>query len=315
MQNKKCAWSGVFPAATTAFRRDQSVDLEGTARHLDRLVRAGVHGLVVLGTVGENHSLEPEEKRDVLRAAVDAAAGRVPVLAGVAQNTTAQACRFARDAEKLGADGLMVLPAMVYKADPRETVVHFRAVGRETALPVLCYNNPPSYGIDLTPEMFAELASEKTLVAIKESSDDPRRLTDLVILLGDRYVLFGGVDDLLLESVVLGARGWVSGLVNAFPEETLLLWDLASRGCYDQALTIYRWFTPLLHLDTHPKLVQYIKLAMAETGLGAETTRAPRLPLEGAEREQILKIVRRAIKTRPAGVKGRTNGRAVARAR
>lgn len=308
-------WKGVFPAATTAFTRGQAVDLEATAAHYDALVRAGVHGLVVLGSVGENSSLEGEEKRKVLRAAVRAVGGRVPVLAGVAQNTTAQACRFARDAEKLGADGLMVLPAMVYKADSRETVAHFRAVARASGLPILCYNNPPSYGIDLTPGMFEELAGEKTLVAIKESSDDPRRITDLANALGDRYVLFGGVDDLVLESVVLGARGWVSGLVNAFPEESLLLWDLATRGCYDQALKIYRWFTPLLHLDTHPKLVQYIKLAMAKAGRGTETTRAPRLPLEGAERQRILKLVRRALETRPAGSKGSRNGRANAKAR
>jgi dihydrodipicolinate synthase/N-acetylneuraminate lyase len=305
-------WKGVYPAATTAFRKDQSVDLDATTRHLDRLVRAGVHGMVVLGSVGENQALLAEEKRDVLRAAVGAIGGRVPVLAGVAENSTLQACRFARDAEKLGADGLMVLPAMVYASDPAETVAHFRAVARATGLPILCYNNPPSYGVDLTPEMFEELAPEKRLVAIKESSDDPRRITDLVNRLGDRYVLFAGVDDLILESVVLGVAGWISGLVNAFPRESLLLWDLATHGCYDQALTIYRWYTPLLHLDTHPKLVQYIKLAMAETGLGNEVTRAPRLPVGGAERTRILKIIRRAIATRPQGSR---NGRAKARTR
>jgi len=301
----KIPWKGVFPAATTAFARDQTVNLAGTAAHCDAMVRAGMHGLVLLGTVGENHSLEYPEKLDVLRAAVDAAGGRVPVLAGVAQNTTAQACRFARDAERIGADGLMVLPAMVYKADPRETVAHFRAVARASGLPILCYNNPPSYGIDLTPGMFEELADEQTLVAIKESSDNPRRITDLLNALGDRYVLFGGVDDLVLESVVLGAQGWISGLVNAFPEESLRLWDLATRGLYEQALPLYRWFTPLLHLDTHPKLVQYIKLAMVETGLGNEITRTPRLPLEGEERERILKIIRCAIVTRPPGKKTR----------
>jgi 4-hydroxy-tetrahydrodipicolinate synthase len=309
----KTNWKGVYPAATTAFARDQTVDLAASAAHCDALVRAGMHGLVVLGTVGENHSLEYPEKLDVLRAAVDAVDGRVPLLVGVAQNTTAQACRFARDAETIGADGLMVLPAMVYKADPRETVAHFRTVARASDLPILCYNNPPSYGIDLTPEMFEELAGEKTLVAIKESSDNPRRITDLINALGDRYILFGGVDDLLLESVVLGAQGWISGLVNAFPEESLRLWDLAIRGRYDQALPIYRWYTPLLHLDTHPKLVQYIKLAMAETGLGNEITRAPRLPLEGKEREEILKIIRRAIATRPSGKKA--NARLKAKAR
>jgi 4-hydroxy-tetrahydrodipicolinate synthase len=295
----KVNWKGVYPAATTAFSADQKLDLLATAAHCDALIRAGMHGLVVLGTVGENHSLEFPEKLDVLRAAVDAAHGRVPVLAGVAQNTTAQACRFARDAEKLGADGLMVLPAMVYKADPRETVAHFRAVARASGLPILCYNNPPSYGIDLTPGMFEELADEDTLVAIKESSDNPRRITDLFNVLGDRYVLFGGVDDLLLESVMLGAKGWISGLVNAFPEESLRLWELAVQGRYEEALPLYRWYTPLLHLDTHPKLVQYIKLAMAETGLGNETTRAPRLPLEGEERARILKLIRHAIATKP----------------
>jgi len=297
----KVNWKGVYPAATTAFAPDQTLDLEATAAHCDAMIRAGIHGLVVLGTVGENHSLEYEEKLDVLRAAVEAAGRRVPILAGVAQNTTAQARRFARDAEKQGADGLMVLPAMVYKADPKETVAHFRAVARASGLPILCYNNPPSYGIDLTPAMFEELADEETLVAIKESSDDPRRITDLLNALGDRYVLFGGVDDLVLESVVLGAQGWISGLVNAFPEESLRLWDLATRGRYEEALPLYRWYTPLLHLDTHPKLVQYIKLAMAETGLGNEITRAPRLPLVGEERERILRIIRRAIESRPGG--------------
>lgn len=297
----KPAWKGVLPAVTTAFTKSGALDLAGTARHVDRLVRVGVHGIVALGTVGENHSLEMEEKRRVLRAAVRASAGRVPVLAGVAQNTTDQACRFVRDAERLGADGLMVLPPMVYRTDARETVAHFRAVARASGLPILCYNNPPSYGVDLTPEIFEELSDEKTLVAIKESSDDPRRITDLVNLLGDRYLILGGVDDLVLESVVLGAEGWISGLVNAFPEESLLLWDLATHGCYEEALPIYRWFAPLLHLDTHPKLVQYIKLAMAETGWGNGHSRRPRLPLEGAERSRILGIIRRAIRTRPAG--------------
>lgn len=294
-------WKGVFPAATTAFRPDESLDLAATARHAGALVSAGVHGLVAVGTVGENHALDYAEKLDVLRAAVEAAAGRVPVLAGVAQNTTALACRFAADAQKAGAAGLMVLPAMIYPADARENVAHFRAVARATPLPVLCYNNPVSYPVDLTPALFAELADEPTLVAIKESSNDPRRLTDLANLLGDRYLLFAGVDDLLLESAVLGCTGWISGLVNAFPEESLRLWDLASNGRFVEARALYRWFTPLLHLDTHPKLVQYIKLAMAETGMGTETCRAPRLPIEGEERARILDVVRRALASRPAG--------------
>ncbi len=228
----------------------------------------------MLGTVGENCSLDYVEKRDVVRVAFAQAAGRVPVLAGVAECTTALACRFAADAQGDGADGLMVLPAMVYKSDPRETIAHFRAVARATDLPILCYNNPVSYGVDLTPEMFAELADEPTLAAIKESSENVRRITDLKNRCGDRYVLFCGVDDLVLESVLLGAVGWVAGLVNAFPEESLLLWNLATSGRFDEAIRLYRWFAPLLHLDTRVKLVQCIKLAMAETGRGAETGRA-----------------------------------------
>jgi 4-hydroxy-tetrahydrodipicolinate synthase len=293
------AWRGVFPAATTQFHPDQSLDLEGTSRHLETLLRAGAHGMIMLGTVGENCSLEPGEKRAVLRAAVEQLRGRVPVLTGVAECSTKLACRFAEDAQKLGVDGLMVLPAMVYKSDPRETLAHFRAVAAATDLPIMCYNNPVSYGVDITPAMFAELADQPRFVAIKESSENVRRITDLKNVCGDRFLLFCGVDDLVLESVLLGVVGWVSGLVNAFPEENRLLWDLATAGRYDEALKVYRWYTPLLHLDTHVKLVQYIKLAAAECGHGTETVRAPRLPLVGREREEILALVRQAIRTRP----------------
>ena len=300
MSNLKTNWAGVFPAATTQFHDDQSLDLDGTARQLDVLVRAGVHGLVLLGTVGENCSLEYAEKLAVLRKAVEAVAGRIPVLTGVAECTTALACRFAADAQKAGVDGLMVLPAMVYKSDSRETLTHFRAVAKATDLPILCYNNPVSYGVDVTPEMFADLADEPRFVAIKESSENVRRITDLKNRCGDRYVLFCGVDDLVLESVVLGAVGWVSGLVNAFPEESRLLWDLATAGKYEEAVQIYRWYTPLLHLDTHVKLVQYIKLVAAETGHGSEMVRSPRLPLAGKEREAIQALARQAIRARPS---------------
>jgi 4-hydroxy-tetrahydrodipicolinate synthase len=292
-------WQGVFPAATTQFKSDLSLDLAATAAHLEKLIAAGVHGLIMLGTVGENCSLEYAEKLDVLRTAVRQAEGRVPVLTGVAECTTALACRFAADAQKAGAAGLMVLPAMVYKSDPRETLAHFRAVAKASDLPIMCYNNPVSYGVDITPAMFADLADEPKFVAIKESSENVRRITDLTNTCGDRYQVLCGVDDLVLESIVLGAVGWVSGLVNAFPAENRLLWDLAKAGRYDEARAVYRWYTPLLHLDTHVKLVQYIKLAMAETGMGSETVRAPRLPLAGEERERILKIIRDAIKTRP----------------
>src|SRR4051812_41381524 len=294
-------WRGVFPAATTEFHPDYSLDLPATAKHIDAMIRAGVHGMIALGTVGENCSLEYREKLDVIRAAREVIGGRVPLLTGVAECTTATACRFAADAQKAGVDGLMVLPAMVYKADGREAMAHFRAVGRATDLPVMIYNNPVSYSVDVTPAMFADLADEPRFVAIKESSENVRRITDLRNVCGDRYMLFAGVDDLALESVMLGATGWVSGLVTAFPAENRRLWDLATAGKYDEALKVYRWYTPLLHLDTHPKLVQYIKLANAECGLGSETTRPPRLPLEGTEREEVLGIIRKAIRTRPAG--------------
>jgi 4-hydroxy-tetrahydrodipicolinate synthase len=292
-------WKGVFPALTTQFRGDQSLDPDATMRHVDRLIAAGCHGVIMLGTLGENLSLEAEEKRAVIAAAVKTVAKRVPVLAGVAETSTALACRFAADCRKLGADGLMVLPAMVYKSDPRETVAHFRAVAQAGGLPVMIYNNPVSYGVDVTPEMFAELADEPRLVALKESSDDVRRVTDIVNRVGDRYVLFCGVDDLYLESALLGVVGWVAGLVNAFPEETVRLYELARDKRWEEALAIYRWFAPVLHLDVSVKLVQYIKLAQSMTGLGAETVRAPRLPLAGAERERVSEIIRHAIATRP----------------
>jgi 4-hydroxy-tetrahydrodipicolinate synthase len=298
-------WSGVFPAATTAMRPDESVDLAATAAHLDALVRAGARGLIVLGTVGENGSLEPGEKLDVLRTAVLAAARRVPVLAGVAENSTRSACRFARAAREAGADGLMVLPAMIYRSDPRETTAYFRAVAAATDLPILAYNNPVAYGVDITPDMFAGLADAGTIVAIKESSENVRRITDLINAVGDRYVLFNGVDDLALESATAGAAGWVAGLVNAFPAESVLLWELAAAGRLAEARRLTRWFMPLLHLDAHGKLVHYIKLAMAETGMGTETVRAPRLRIEGEERERILGIIREAIRTRPDGAEFR----------
>jgi 1-pyrroline-4-hydroxy-2-carboxylate deaminase len=292
-------WQGVFPAATTQFQLDQSLDVPATMTHIDKMIEAGIHGLIMLGTVGENCSLLYEEKLEVLRATVRHVGRRVPVLSGVAEYSTALACRFAADAQKIGLDGLMVLPAMVYKSDPRETITHFRAVARSTSLPIMVYNNPVSYSVDITPEMFVELADQANLVAIKESSENVRRITDLKNLCGDRYILFCGVDDLVLESILLGAAGWVSGLVNAFPAENRLLWDLATSGRWDEAREVYRWYTPLLHLDTHVKLVQFIKLAQQECGLGSELVRAPRLPLTGEERERVLAIIRRGIATRP----------------
>jgi 4-hydroxy-tetrahydrodipicolinate synthase len=274
--------------------------LDATARHLEVLLDSGVTGLIMLGSLGENQSLAPEEKRRVVEMAVGVAGSRVPVLTGVAENSTDLACRYVRDCEKLGAHGFMLMPAMVYKgADPRETLAHFRAVAQATGLPIMIYNNPISYGNDITPEMFAELADVKNFVALKESSGNTRRLTDLRNTVGDRYILFTGVDDLVLESAILGVEGWVAGVGLAFPNENQYLWELTRRGEWEKAREIYRWFTPLLHLDTHPKFVQYIKLAIQECGLGAEWVRAPRLPLAGEERQQILKVIRDGIAKRP----------------
>ncbi len=295
----KITWKGVFPAVTTQFRQDQSLDLDATAKHIDALIDSGVSGLVMLGSLGENTALDPEEKRRVMELAIKTSAGRMPVLSGVAENSTAAACRYAREMERLGLDGLMVLPAMVYKADARETIAHFRAVARSSGLPILCYNNPIGYGVDITPAMFAELADEKTLIAIKESSGDTRRITDIFNAVGDRYAIFSGVDDLILQSILLGAVGWIAGVGLAFPRENQYLFDLAISGQWEKARQLYRWFTPLLHLDIPIKFVQYIKLAIQECGLGSEWVRAPRLPLVGAEREQILAIIRKGIETRP----------------
>lgn len=295
-----CDWRGVFPAVTTQFTEDFRVDIPATLKHIDAMLLAGIHGLVMLGTVGENCSLEHREKLDLLNAVCQHISGRVPVLTGVAEYTTQLACRFANGAASAGVDGLMVLPAMVYKSDARETIAHYRTVARSVSLPIMCYNNPVSYSVDITPAMFAELADEQNLVAIKESSEDVRRITDIKNLLGNRFRLFAGVDDLFLECMLLGTEGWISGLVNAFPAENRALWDMVTAGDWTGAVELYRWYTPLLHLDTHVKLVQYIKLAMAECGLGTETVRPPRLPLTGTERDEILGIIRAAIATRPA---------------
>ncbi len=293
------SWRGVFPAACTQFKEDFSLDTPATLKHIDAMLKAGVHGLVMLGTVGENNSLEPAEKIELLTAVVAHVNKRIPVLTGVSELTTKRAVQFAVDAQKAGVDGLMVLPCMAYKADQREAVSHFRAVAAATDLPVMIYNNPVSYGVDILPETFTQLADVKNIVAIKESSDNPRRITDIKNAVGDRFLLFCGVDDLVMESYVLGVQGWISGLVNAFPGENRLLWDLLEAGKFEEARRVYAWYTPLLHLDTFVKLVQYIKLASAECGYGNEITRPPRLPLVAEERDRIVAMVRKAIATRP----------------
>jgi len=258
-----------------------------------------VNGIICMGTVGENCSLSAPEKRNLMSAVKEAAAGRVPVLSGVAENTCALAAQYARDAEKIGIDGLMVLPAMVYKSNRRETLHHYRTVAHATGLPIMVYNNPVSYGVDITVDMFGELADLPNIVAIKESTEDTRRFTELRRAHGDRFVLFGGVDDIVLESLLLGATGWVSGLTNAFPRESVALFALAKAGRHAEALAIYRWFMPLLRLDTIPTLVQCIKLAEQLMGRGSEMVRAPRLCLDGAERAWVEGLVREAVATRP----------------
>jgi 4-hydroxy-tetrahydrodipicolinate synthase len=297
---KKPHWQGVFPAITTQLHKDGSLNIDATAAHADALIQSGVSGLVFLGSLGENQTLTGEEKRTLMGEMVKTVFGRVPVLSGVAESSVAEAVRYARDLETLGADGYMLMPPMIYKSpDARESLYHFRTVARSTGLPVMIYNNPISYGHDITPELFAELASEKNFVALKESSGNPRRITDLHRVVGDRYALFTGVDDLALESAILGIDGWVAGTGIAFPKENQYLWDLTRAGKWAEALEIYRWFTPLLHLDVHPKFVQYIKLAVQETGLGKEWVRAPRLTLTGAERKSVLKIIHDGIAARP----------------
>ena len=293
-------WQGVFPAITTQMHKDGSPDLTATAHHAEVLIKSGISGLVFLGSLGENQSLTAEEKRGVMQAMIEAVAGRVPVLSGVAESSCLEACRFVKDCEKLGADGFMLMPPMIYKTpDTRESLAHFRTVAKATGLPIMIYNNPISYGHDITPELFAELADQKNFVALKESSGNTRRITDLHNTVGNRYAIFTGVDDLALESAILGIDGWVAGTGIAFPAENQYLWELMQAGQWDQARAIYRWFSPLLHLDVNPKFVQYIKLCVQECGLGNEWVRAPRLTLVGAERKAVLKIIHDGIAARP----------------
>jgi 1-pyrroline-4-hydroxy-2-carboxylate deaminase len=292
-------WTGVFPAVTTKFTPSQDLDIAAMERHLQAQLEAGVHGLVVLGSLGENGTLTREEKLEILRTAVRVASGKVPVLSAVAETTTRGAAAFAEAAIAAGADGLMVLPPMQYVSDRRETLQHFRAVAHASDRPIMIYNNPVAYRVDITPEMFAELADEPKFVALKESSDDVRRITGIIRLTGERYRIFVGVDDLAMESLLMGAVGWVAGLVCAFPRETVALYTLVREGHLERARELYRWFSPLLKLDTDIKFVQYIKMAEAMTGLGTEQVRAPRLALEGEERERIAGIIRSALASRP----------------
>jgi 4-hydroxy-tetrahydrodipicolinate synthase len=292
-------WSGVFPAATTQFKADLSIDIDASQQVLDALVRDGVHGLVVLGTCGENNSLEAEEKRQVLQAAVEVVAGRVPIVVGVSELTTPRAAAFAKDAQSIGADALIVLPAMVYVPTEAELEAHFRTVAQASALPIMLYNNPPAYRAEITLDVLARLADEPTIVAVKESAPDTRRFTDLARAFGDRFILMAGLDDVALEGLLMGARGWVSGLTSAFPQESVALVAAVDRGDLEEARRIYRWFMPLLHLDAEHDLVQSIKLAEHIMGRGSERVRMPRLPRAGARRAQVTAMVEEAAATRP----------------
>lgn len=303
-QTMKPYWSGVFPACTTQLKRDQSLDLPATAEHIEALIASGISGLIMCGSLGENQTLEPEEKREVVRCAVEVARGRLPVLSGVAESSTAAAIRYVNDVEKVGASGVMLMPPMSYKGDSRETVTYFRAVAKGSNLPIMIYNNPISYANDVTPALFAELADEPKFVALKESSGDPRRITELHNTVGNRYALFTGVDDLMLEASILGIDGWVAGTGIAFPKENQCLWELTRAGRWEEARDLYRWFQPLLKLDTHVHFVQYIKLCVQEAGLGQEWVRNPRLTITGDERKRVMKIINTGIRNRPKLPKG-----------
>ncbi len=295
-------WTGVYPAATTQFTPDDSVDIAATQCVLTALVDDGVDGLIILGTCGENNSLTPEEKRAVMQGAVEAVGGRVPLVGGVSELTTARAVHYARDAEAIGLDALMVLPAMVYVPTADELHAHFRAVAAASGLPVMLYNNPPAYRVSIGFETLDRLADVANIVAIKESAPDPRRFTDLINRYGDRYAVMAGLDDIALEGLLLGASGWVSGLTSAFPRESVALVAAASRGDWIEARRIYRWFMPLLHLDAEHDLVQSIKLAEAIMGRGSERVRMPRLPLAGPRRAEVIAMVEQAAATRPLAV-------------
>jgi 1-pyrroline-4-hydroxy-2-carboxylate deaminase len=296
----KVSWSGVYPAVTTQFRDDFSLDLDATARVMDALIRDGVSGLIVCGTVGENTSLTRSEKVSIMEAAKDVSRGRVPVISGVAEFTTAFAIETAREAARVGVDGIMVMPALVYSSKPHETAAHFRGVAKATDLPVMVYNNPPIYKNDVTPPILASLADCETIVCFKESSGDTRRFIDLKNMVGDRFVLFAGLDDVVVESVMVGAVGWVSGMSNAFPVEGETLFRLARAGRYEEAMPLYQWFMPLLHLDARPDLVQCIKLCEHIMGRGTHLTRPPRLALPAADRAEIEAMMKAALANRPA---------------
>jgi 4-hydroxy-tetrahydrodipicolinate synthase len=288
-------WTGVFPAVTTKLKPDHSLDLDAIRAGLERLIANGVAGVVMMGMVGENAQLSPDEKLTVLRTAKETVKGRVPIISGLAETSTARAMAYAQEAERIGVDGLMVFPGLTYKSDTRETVAFYRAVAQASGLEILLYNNPRGYGVDLTPDVVAQLLEEPTIVAIKEESYDTTRVTDLISRFGERLNVVCGVDDLILESAALGARAWVSGMANALPHESVQLLKLANDGEFIRARQLYAALTPLFHLDTVVKLVQHIKLAEHLISGSAETVKPPRLVLEGEERERTIAITRKTL--------------------
>ncbi|WP_054286747.1 dihydrodipicolinate synthase family protein [Gulbenkiania mobilis] len=291
-------WTGVFPAVTTKFNADESLDLAATTRHIRWQIECGADGIIVCGSLGEASTLTAEEKITILKAAKEVA-GDKPVLLTVAEDSTRAACALAQAAHAAGADGIMLLPAMRYVSDERETLTHYQRVADVSPLPIMIYNNPVAYGVNITPAMYAQMADEPKYVAIKESSGDIRTLTNIINAVGDRFAIFSGVDDLALESLMMGADGWVAGLVVAFPKETVAIYRLARAGRWDEARRIYRWFAPLLHLDVSMKLVQNLKLAETMVGMGTEHVRAPRMPLTGTERERVQAVIEAGLASRP----------------
>jgi len=292
-------WKGVFPALLTPFTADDQVDLIMFEKNLDAQVEAGIHGIIIAGSLGEASTLKLAEKESLVKFSVLKLAGKIPVIMNIAEGATREAVLQAKLAKEWGADGLMLLPPMRYKADDRETVEFFKEVARNTDLPIMIYNNPVDYKIDVTLDMFQELTEFPHINAIKESTRDVTNITRLKNRFGNRFAILCGVDPLTVEELALGADGLVAGLVDAFPKETVVMYNLVKAGNMDEAIAIYRWFMPLLELDIHPKLVQYIKLAAVQTGIGTEYVRAPRLPLVGEERERVLKVINDGIALRP----------------
>jgi 4-hydroxy-tetrahydrodipicolinate synthase len=292
-------WKGVFPAFLTPFTADDKLDLGMFEKNLAAQLEAGVHGIIIGGSLGEASTITEKEKEELTEFSVEYINSKIPVIVNIAESRTSDAIQQTANARKWGADGIMLLPPMRYKTDDRETIAFFKAVARSTELPIMIYNNPVDYKIDTRPDMFEELLECKNITALKESSRDVTNLTRMKNLFGDRFKILCGVDTLAMEELCLGADGWVAGLVDAFPKETVAIYKLVKNGKIEEATKIYRWFMPLLELDIHPKLVQYIKLAAAQAGIGTEYVRAPRLVLEGEERERILKIIKDAMSKRP----------------